>query len=160
MSVFYLLRSCLASRARSSPRKTSAPGRYSPTRLRPAAGRGAGRWPRRRRLTFDTATATSFLLHFYIIVAHPSRSSAPVRTLISSLYFDKSRDGPVLLRVDGELTACFFGENYGVSRVRGARGPARLFVAASSITLHADLVRGELGTHGSGRVIIRVGFVD
>lgn len=44
------------------------------------------------------------LLHFYIIVAHLSRA----RTLISSLYFDKSRDKPVLLQADGELTAHFF----------------------------------------------------
>lgn len=109
------------SRVRPSPRKTSAPARYFPTRR----GRGetesgslaATVQPRRRRLTFDTAT--SFLLHFYIIVAHPSRPSTPVRTLISSLYFDKSRDGPVLLRADGELTACFFGAN-DVPGVQGA----------------------------------------
>lgn len=121
------------SRARPSPRKTSAPGRYPPTRGEVAeAGGGGGRGGGERdrvagRDRTAAATATNFRHGDGDIVPpallHYRRSSlAPVhagpRTLISSLYFDKLRDGTVLLRADGELTACFFGEN----GVPGARG--------------------------------------
>lgn len=92
MPVFYLLRSCLARvLARLLVKRVPRVGRYPPTRGEVAEagggwkgeeGGGGGNeigspaatvQPRRRRLTFDTATATSFLLHFYIIVAHRAR---------------------------------------------------------------------------------------
>lgn len=60
----------------------------------------------RQRLTFDATSFSSctFTLSSLIFLARRPR----VRTLISSLYFDKSHDNPVLLQADGELTAHFF----------------------------------------------------
>lgn len=78
MSVFYLLGSCLASRARPSPRKTSAPGRYSPTRW---SRGGTGKRVAGRGERTAAATATNFR-HGDIVppaLLHYRRSSlAPV----------------------------------------------------------------------------------